>query len=58
MARGKYDSFEEYRKKIIRTAKYLGYDDEVIEKLKNAVGVNQLSTIMTNARKKKIGNKK
>lgn len=51
MARGKYDSFKEYRKKVIRTAKDLKYSDEVIEKLKNAPGINQLSAIMANARK-------
>lgn len=53
MARGKYDSFKEYKKKTIRTAKELKYGDDTIEKLNNAVGINQLSTIMCNARKQK-----
>lgn len=55
MARGKYDSFKAYKKKIIKTAKELKYGDDVIKKLNNADGVNQLSTIMSNARKNNKG---
>lgn len=53
MARGKYDSFKEFRRKSVRTAKDLQYGPDVIEQLSEATSVHQITRIMTNARKNK-----
>ena len=46
-----YDNFKKVQRQIIRTAKDLKYDDEVMEKLKAAKSNTELSNIMKTARK-------
>lgn len=40
-----------YKRKATKAAKELGYEDEVIERIKNAISVPEVARIMTTARK-------
>lgn len=44
-------TFETYRKRMIKAAVELTYSKQVIEKLKQATSVNELTFIMETARK-------
>lgn len=46
------ESFEQRKLNLIKAAKALKYEDEVIEKIKEATTDEQLNRIMLNARKR------
>ena len=47
------ESFEQRKLNLVKAAKELKYEDEVIEKIKEATTDEQLNRIMLNARKRK-----
>lgn len=52
MEKSKRDSLPNIKREVIKVAKELNYGEEVIESLRNAKTVNELSRIMATARNK------